>query len=205
MENIKKKRGRPQKKELLLPYMLQWAESNRKELIEGQKGRKELIPELLTYLKKNQSQVSTTEKTLRKWLPEIIEKIQNPLEEDKPWSTATLDDYPILPEALASVLKVWKFRQGKMPTFTIRDAKWAARFSAIYKDTESLYYCAYQYSGKEKVYKFLGYDFDPAELDNLLASPPFGEYDFRAYIGRAILGNLLRIEVENERFNKAKG
>jgi len=42
----------------------------------------------------------------------IVRKKEKELPNDpqeKPWSTAMLEDYPISPEATASVLKVWKF------------------------------------------------------------------------------------------------
>lgn len=50
---------------------------------------------------------------------------------EKPWSMATLDDYPISPSALPEVLRIWALRTEQQQGFTIREAKWAARFSAF--------------------------------------------------------------------------
>jgi hypothetical protein len=60
----------------------------------------------------------------------------NPL--DKPWCLAALDAYPIPPDALPVVLEVWKFNIEKRDTFTIREAKWAARLSGLLGKVERL-------------------------------------------------------------------
>ena len=66
-------------------------------------------------------------------LEKKISKYRNREEspQDKPWSTATLEAYPIPPEALPKVLELWKFRLDTGEKLTIREAKWAARLSAV--------------------------------------------------------------------------
>ena len=65
-------------------------------------------------------------------LEKRISKYRNHQEspQDKPWSTTTLDAYPIPPEALPQVLALWMLRLKKKKSLTIREAKWAARLSA---------------------------------------------------------------------------
>ncbi len=67
-------------------------------------------------------------------LERLISKHRNHSEDDpqeKPWSTATLDAYPIPPEALGAVLKAWRSRVLQRETFTVREAKWCARLSGV--------------------------------------------------------------------------
>jgi len=96
--------------------------------------------------------------------------------QDKPWSTATLDEYPIAPEALSSVLKVWKLRierGDEFDTITIREAKWAARLSGLTADTGQLLAWARQYARTELFYEILGKkDFNSESLDRGIMGAP---------------------------------
>lgn len=59
------------------------------------------------------------------------------LGQDDPWNLGTLDKYPIPPEALPSVLRVWAIRREHAgDLLTIREAKWVSRLYAIYKDPD---------------------------------------------------------------------
>ena len=73
--------------------------------------------------------------------------------QDKPWSMATIDQYPIPPEALPAVLRVWKSRLEKDTGFIIREAKWVSRLSALQQeqDIEKLSFTANRYALVEKV------------------------------------------------------
>jgi len=72
--------------------------------------------------------------------------------QDKPWSTATLDNYPIPPEALSSVLQAWVYTQEKMDgMFTIRHAKWVSRLYAAIKDIRELTRLASSYATSELI------------------------------------------------------
>ena len=112
--------------------------------------------------------------------------------EDRPWSMATLDEYPIPPQAIPAVLAVWKFRleqweefitrEVKHPYvphegFTIREAKWAARLSSIEADTEVLSSKAAIYAHMELAYKLIGRSFDSGGLDRMIMDLPLGEYE----------------------------
>ena len=92
--------------------------------------------------------------------------------QDKPWSIATLDQYPILPEALPTVLKVWKSRIEKGEGFTIREAKWMARLSRLITDIETLSAKTSQYARTELIYELIGQSFDSTYLDRLLMGLP---------------------------------
>lgn len=105
---------------------------------------------------------------------------------DKPWSLATMDNpdnYPISPEALPAVLEVWKSRleEWKSRTgqwesrieqevsFTIREAKWVARLSALFKDDlQRLSKLASQYARLELIYQLINRPFDSTMADKLL-------------------------------------
>jgi len=51
--------------------------------------------------------------------------------QDKPWSIATLDKFPIPTEALPIVLWVWFRQQERGYPLSIREAKWIARLYAF--------------------------------------------------------------------------
>jgi len=115
----------------------------------------------------------------------IVRKKEKELPHDpqeKPWSTAMLDDYPISPEATASVLKVWKFRIEKENTFTIREAKWAARLSGLLEDIEKLSWRASQYARTELMFQLIGRPFDSIVLDKLLMGLPAGIGTFMEFL-----------------------
>ncbi|MFP3880585.1 MAG: hypothetical protein ACLFVA_06495 [Dehalococcoidia bacterium] len=54
--------------------------------------------------------------------------------EDRPWSMATLDKYPIPPQAIPAVLACWKQRVESSGTLTIREAKWVSKLYALMAD-----------------------------------------------------------------------
>ena len=118
--------------------------------------------------------------SVQKILAEVRKVKDNP--QDKPWSTATLDSYSIPPEAVPSVLKVWKFQIEKGDTFTIREAKWASRLSRLLEDIEKLSYKASQYARTELMFELIGHPFDSTELDRSLMGLPVGISDFKSFL-----------------------
>lgn len=94
--------------------------------------------------------------------------------QEKPWRMDTLDKHPIPPEAVPSVLKLWKSRIENGNTFTIREAKWASRLSRRLEDIEKLSYKASQYARTELMYQLIGRPFDSTGLDRLLEGLPVG-------------------------------
>ena len=108
--------------------------------------------------------------------------------QDKPWSMATLnrpDIPPIPPEALPAVLKVWKLRidseEGNF-SFSIREAKWAARLSTLITDTKELSTRASQYARTEILYQLIDRPFDSRGLDSLIMGR-FGEDAAKNFTG----------------------
>lgn len=141
--------------------------------------------EVSLVLRKNNSKLPTSWPSLsavQKVLAIVRRKIkEHPiLPQDKPWSTAMLnkaspnneDNYPIPPEALPMVLKVWKSRIEKGEGFTIREAKWTARFSFLEKDIEKLYFLASRHARTELMFELVGHPFDSTGLDMLVMGMP---------------------------------
>ena len=135
--------------------------------------------------------------SVQKVLATIRKKEKGPDPQDKPWSTATLDNYPIPPEALSIVLKVWKFHMEKGHFFHIRDAKWAARLSAVNpvwrigQDLDKLALLARRYSITELVFDRIERDFDSTEVDRSLMGLPVGVSNFNSFL-LAIIGPALQ-------------
>ena len=125
---------------------------------------------------------------------------------DKPWRMTALDKYPELeiesptPEAISAMLGVWKFRREQAVAvagqwssdmqeqpFTIREAKWAARLSALFKDDlQKLSDMASRYARLELIYQLIGRPFDSTTADNILLmeKPIFGKRgdEFEAFL-----------------------
>jgi hypothetical protein len=76
--------------------------------------------------------------------------------QEKPWSIATLADYPIPPQALPAVLKAYKAQAEKGRPLTIRQAKWVSRLSAIEEPLKS----AVMLAEMERLAELLGWKKD---------------------------------------------
>lgn len=105
-------------------------------------------------------------------------KVSGDNPQDKSWSMAALDQYPIAPEVLPVVLKVWKSRTAKGSDFTIREAKWIPRLSAQLTDIDRLSYKAWQYARTELMFELIERPFDSTVLDKLLLGLPAGIGNF---------------------------
>lgn len=89
---------------------------------------------------------------------------------EKPWSMAALDEYPIAPAAIPEVLRIWALRMDSGISFTIREAKWAARFSGFVLSgsqygRRTVSTLASQYARLEVVYQLVGRPFDSIIYD----------------------------------------
>ena len=95
---------------------------------------------------------------------------------DIPWSTLSLSEYPIPPEALPSVFQVWVWiRENLNTTFTIREAQWAARLYAIIKDIRTLAAIARGHSVLEKIGEVTGGAFESHNIDLFIFSLMTGQ------------------------------
>ena len=125
--------------------------------------------------------ISTVQKALAKVRKKMKEMPEDPLH--KPWNMGTIDQYPIPPDTIPFVLKVWKlqeekvykFRQMKPPfdlALSIREAKWVSRLChVIPDDIEKLSRTAAIYANWEELTERAGQSFNSTELDYDLVKP----------------------------------
>ena len=83
--------------------------------------------------------------------------------QEKPWNTSILNQepYPMTPEAISAILKVWAYRIIKefdfeddkkpVPEVTVRQAKWISRLSSYITDTQRLSYMAKVYADSDRI------------------------------------------------------
>jgi len=90
--------------------------------------------------------------------------------QDKPWSMATLDDYPLPPDTLRTVLWVWEARTNLGRSFTIREAKWVSRL-AFALEKNVLPRVAALYARTELMFQIIGQTFDSTSLDRQTLGP----------------------------------
>ena len=88
-------------------------------------------------------------------MPGVRERVRlsklNPDPRDTPWTITNMAKYPIPPEALPSVLRVWVWaKDNKNYSLTIREAQWVARLYAAIEDTEALFAHSHGESYEEK-------------------------------------------------------
>jgi len=111
--------------------------------------------------------------TVQKTLAGIRKEANKPNPQDKPWCIGMLTDCPIPPEAMPTVLRVWKFRVAREEGFTVREAKWVAYLSALITDVEELSSEADRYARFEFIYELAGYStFDSTHLDKHIMGIP---------------------------------
>jgi hypothetical protein len=85
----------------------------------------------------------------------------------KPWSLATLDNYPLPPESLNAVVHVWRYALMNGETLTIRQAKWISRVYKFQKDVTKLWIMSYEYAKREEVFKISNQPFFSTLNDDL--------------------------------------
>ena len=123
-------------------------------------------------------------RTVQLILTEARPRLKEEREVERPWSTATLvqPEHAIPPAALPAVLRVWKSRVEKGDTFTIREAKWAARLSGLLEDIEVLSHKASQYARTELIYELIDRPFNSTGLDRLLVGLPMPITDWASFL-----------------------
>lgn len=114
------------------------------------------------------SKVQKVLATVRKQAKELPDDPQA-----KPWNMATLDDHPIPTEAIPEVLRIWALRMESGISFSIREAKWAARLSAfIFPGSQyarlKISALASKYAQLELIYRLINWPFDSTILDRVL-------------------------------------
>ena len=106
--------------------------------------------------------------------------------EEKTWSTATLEDYPVPPEAVAAILKVWQHRihtewdddvLKPLPGVTIREAKWISRLASYVDDTQKLSEMAKAYASLEMTDDVIERTYDSTFMDWILMG--FGDINIQ--------------------------
>ena len=159
------KRGRKERRPNLTP-------KEEREIVEHvrrdklrQKSREELAKEINRMLPQKEK---ASEIYLKKRISEIRSKKDL---EGEPWTIGAKVD--ISHEALPSVLRCSKEAQILGLSFTIREAKCCARLSTLIKDTSALRHWAYIYANRELANEILVKDFETADLDEILTTPPW--------------------------------
>ena len=84
---------------------------------------------------------------------------------DAAWCLGSLIKYPIVPDALPSVLSVWKQRQAEEWPFTVREALWVARLHSLFTNPKDNWGFAVWYAARERAYEVLGKVPDTSDLD----------------------------------------
>jgi hypothetical protein len=127
----------------------------------------------------------------------IIQKVlakarkPHPDPQDKPWSIATLDQYPIPPGALPVVLRTYKRHIEDGGGFTIRQAKWVSRLSATEWAETSV---PDQIAKTEQLYEIIGRTPDLEVYDKLLAGLKAEANDLVPLFASASLAGILKDE-----------
>jgi hypothetical protein len=133
--------------------------------------RKKILDGLTRHLKKEYPDYKIPENST---LLNIISKIRNtPDPEGGSWNFGAKAQIPS--EAWPAVLQAWKVNRLEGSSFTIREAKWCARLSALIKDSSMLRDWASVYANRELAYEILGKEneFDTSDFDILLTTPPW--------------------------------
>ncbi|MBN2074212.1 MAG: hypothetical protein JW762_01545 [Dehalococcoidales bacterium] len=134
------------------------------------KTREQLAVEMSNHIEDVMGLRAPTDETLIK---KISEARNRPASiQDKAWSMATLDDYPIAPDVLPRVFSIWKQLQDRNEQLTIRQAKWAARLSGFNEPDDWLIIWVQAYSETEKLHEIIKRDFETFDIDRLFAGLP---------------------------------
>ncbi len=123
--------------------------------------------ELLPRKRKTQMILKKTRKEYG-GLPDEIKKM------DKPWTLASVERYPIPPEALPIVMRVWKQQLNWFEPFTIRQAKWVGRlYKVIPEDLVLLAHWSGLYAITERMNSLIGTEVNSAPFDAALVMGPW--------------------------------
>lgn len=138
MRKNTKKRGRPAIKPGVLSIIMTRVRDEQREPPE-----KRMPPKVLAHaiqreiIEKAKGEKPPKLSTLEK---KILEYRKEPSPKDEPWDIFSLLKYPIPPEALPTVLRMWSWTQEELDmNLTIREAQWVARLytavNAVAKDS----------------------------------------------------------------------
>jgi hypothetical protein len=106
-----------------------------------------------------------------KVIAQIVYNEEEPDPQNKPWSLGSLEQYPLSSEVIPTVLKIWKLKDERGETFSVREAKWAGRLAKIERfdnDISRLIHFITIYSNIERIYTLLGFPFNSDALDRTL-------------------------------------
>ncbi|NQT74670.1 MAG: hypothetical protein HQ553_18180 [Chloroflexi bacterium] len=103
-------------------------------------------------------------------LREARERFEYTKDQDIPWSMATIERYPLPPEAIPKVLRIWKLLRTEGKSLVLREAKWIARLHLLASKPYRLFGLAEAYANNERLSELLGIPFDTANLDISLVS-----------------------------------
>lgn len=132
-------------------------------------------PKLLPKLNKGWPSLSSVRNKLK-----TKPSATNPEGKDKPWSMASLDDYPIPPEAMPVVMSFYKKHLAKGSVLTIREALWAARLFKIVDPLDLVFDWAFLYAIDEIITEETGKPFGGRERDlELINNPQYARETMR--------------------------
>jgi len=141
-------------KQLIAKVYLEHPNWGNKEI---QKEVVEISHRMDKYLEPDWPGYSVVQKELAKIRAKQKQIPPESLEIEKPWCTSSLVKYPIVPNALPSVLSIWLWmKEHENNWLTIREALWIARLYTITTDTRQLMSLAIRHSRQEKMSELLG-------------------------------------------------
>ena len=120
--------------------------------------------------------------------------------QDKPWSIDSLDNYPIPPHAIPIVLRAYRQHMKNGSDFTIRQAKWVSRLSAMESLDTSI---PDQIAKTEQLYALIGQLPDLEVYDKLLAGLKAEANDLMPLFALASLAGILKNDLTKKRRREA--
>jgi hypothetical protein len=133
-----------------------WLELRRKGLEPTAKEVSEIVKKKLEEQGKNYlhaPEVRKTQEILKEARKQEESRSDERKELDKPWTIGSTVNYPISPEALPYVFRVWKLCFAASVLFSIREARWVAQLCMLFSDIIELRDIAYQYALHQQVYE----------------------------------------------------
>jgi len=98
-------------------------------------------------------------------LAAIRKQKNNASPQDEPWSLASLNDYPIPPEAMPVVMSFYKKRLAEDDVLNIREALWVGRLFKIIDPQDLVWDWAFLYAIDEMIAEESGEPFNSRRLD----------------------------------------
>ncbi|MCP4607763.1 MAG: hypothetical protein GY845_03460, partial [Planctomycetes bacterium] len=118
-----------------------------------------------------------------------IQQPRTERQQDLPWSLGSLDRFPIPSEALPVVTTMWRVSNALGQPFTIREAKWLARYYLAHREVnieqrlKGLFFMMRRYAIREQICSLLG--IKPCDTTDIDAMAFMGdEMDIACLLGR---------------------